>query len=79
MYPAERGAGGYKLATGLNNAAFYALTALADAVITVNVIPPTNSPTQYASLPLPAGVTIYGNFTACNVVSGTVWGYPGGG
>lgn len=80
MYPAERGAGGFKLETGLNNNAFWCLTALEDAVVTVNSIRGTdNSIQQYTSLPIPAGVTIYGNFTACNVVSGTVWGYPGSG
>ena len=66
---------------------FYAVTALTDTVIDVsegdtNIVESDDSGSMQATatnITLPAGITIYGNFAAIELDSGTAIGYAGAG
>ncbi|HVU38084.1 MAG TPA: hypothetical protein VHC95_07095 [Opitutales bacterium] len=52
-----------------------AITALADAVFDTLTASNWNGGTQQTSVPLPAGTTIYGNFTQFQLASGDIIAY----
>ncbi|HWL51353.1 MAG TPA: hypothetical protein VNQ90_02900 [Chthoniobacteraceae bacterium] len=69
------GAHGAKVVTDTNEATgpFYALTALDDSVVASATS--SNVSGNLTDLPLPAGTTIYGTFTAFTLTSGKVIAY----
>lgn len=60
--------------TGESGEIYKAITALADTVVTLTQ---NKGDTTLTSLPIPAGVTVYGRFTAIQMVSGGILAYIG--
>jgi len=60
--------------TGTVNTVFKAITALEESSLTLTQ---PKGDTTLTTIPVPAGVTIYGTFTSISVVSGKVLAYIG--